>query len=159
MRLERVRPMDWVAGATGVVLLVVMALPWYDLLDGSLSAFQAFAFVDLWLALTALLAIAIPIVTALRDSPSVPLGVAVATEAVSWIAVLLALWRAIDDPGKGLDATLMPWIGLLATLAISVAVWWAIRDERAPALKPAPGAERMPAPPANAPAEPTAEAT
>src|SRR3954453_18730675 len=113
MRLERVRPIDWVAGATGVILLVVLALPWYDLLDGSLSAFQAFSVVDLWLALTALLAIAIPLVTAARDAPAVPLAVAVAAVACSWIAVLLALWRAIDQPGKGLDPTAMPWIGLL----------------------------------------------
>jgi hypothetical protein len=159
MRLQRVRPMDWVAGATGVALLVVLALPWYDLLDGTLSGFQAFAFVDLWLALTALLAIAIPIVTAWRESPSVPLGVAIAAEAFSWIAVLLALWRAIDQPRDGLDPTLMPWIGLLVTLALAVAAWWVVRDERAPALRPPPAPERMPAPPANAPAEPTVEAT
>jgi hypothetical protein len=159
MRLQRVRPIDWVAGATGVALLVVLALPWYDLLDGALSAFQAFAVVDLWLALTALLAIAIPVVTAARDSPSVPLGVAGAAEAFSWIAVLLALWRAIDQPRDGVDATAMPWVGLVLTLAIAVAAWWTIRDERAPGLRPAPAAERMPAPPPTAATEPTAEAT
>src|SRR6185436_5580065 len=98
MRLERVRPMDWLAGAVGVVLLVVLALPWYDLLDGTLSAFMAFSFVDLRLAATALLAIAIPIVTAWRDTPSVPLAVAIAAEAFSWVAFLLVLWRALDDP-------------------------------------------------------------
>src|SRR5215218_5000319 len=111
MRLQRVRPIDWVAAAAGVALLVVLALPWYDLLDGSLSAFMAFSFVDLWLALVALGAIAIPIVTALRDSPAVPLAVAVLTEGLSWLAVLLALWRAIDDPARGLDATAMPCVG------------------------------------------------
>ena len=159
MRLQRVRPMDWVAGAVGVVLLVVLALPWYDLLDGTLSAFMAFSFVDLWLAATALLAIAIPIVTAWRDSPSVPIAVAVAAEAFAWIAVLLVLWRAIDDPGEGLQPTAMPLIGVLVTLALAIVVWLAIRDERAPGLKPAPPARTMPVPPADAPAEPTAEAT
>ena len=146
MRLQRVRTSDWVAAATGVALLVVMALPWYDLLDGSLSAFQAFSVVDLWLALTAVLAIAIPVVTAARDSPAVPRGVAAATEGCSWIALLLALWRAIDDPRAGLDATAMPWIGLLVTLVLAVAVWRTIRDERAPGLKPAPAPERQPVP-------------
>src|SRR5215212_5168037 len=120
MRLQRVRPIDWVAAAAGVALLVVLALPWYDLLDGSLSAFQAFSFVDLWLALTALAAIAIPLVTAWRDSPSVPVAVAVTAEALSWIAVLLALWRALDDPAQGLDATAMPWVGLVVTLALAI---------------------------------------
>src|SRR5215212_11323593 len=140
MRVQRVRPIDWVAGAAGVALLVVLALPWYDLLDGSLSAFQAFSFVDLWLALVAIGAIAIPIVTALRDSPAVPLAVVVATEALSWIGVLLALWRAIDDPGPGLDATAMPWVAFAVTLLLAILVWRSMRDERAPALKPAPAA-------------------
>ena len=99
------------AGAAGVVLLVVLALPWYDLLDGTLSAFMAFSFVDLWLAATALLAIAIPIVTAWRQTPAVPLAVAITAEAFSWIAVLLVLWRALDDPADGLQPTAMPLIG------------------------------------------------
>ena len=159
MRLDRVRPMDWAAAAAGVALLVVLALPWYDLLDGTLSAFQAFVVVDLWLALTALLAIAIPIVTAWRETPAVPLAVAIAAEAAAWIGILLALWRAIDNPRDGADPTLMPWIGLLVTLLLAVAVWWALRDERAPGLRAAPEARTMPAPPANAPAEPTAEPT
>ena len=151
--------MDWVAGAMGVLLLVVLTRPWYDLSDGSLSGFQAFTVVDLWLALTALLAIAIPIVTAWRDSPSIPLGIATAAEAFSWIALLLALWRAVDDPRDGLDPTLMPWKCVLVTLGLAIAAWWSIRDERAPGLRPPPPAERMAPPPANAPAEPTAEAT
>ena len=159
MRLQRVRPIDGVAGLTGIALLVVLALPWYDVLDGSLSAFQAFTVVDLWLALTALGAIAIPFVTAARDAPPVPLGVAVATEACSWIGFLLALWRAIDDPRDGLDATVMPWVGLLVTLLLGFAVWRTIRDERAPGLRPAPAARTMPVPPATAAAEPTREPT
>jgi drug/metabolite transporter (DMT)-like permease len=159
MRFDRVRPIDWVAGATGVALLVVLALPWYDLLDGSLTGFQALSVVDLWLALTALLAIAIPLVTAARDAPPVPLGVTVTAVACSWIAFLLALWRAIDSPRDGVDPTAMPWIAVLVVLALGVASWRAMRDERAPGLRPAPAARTMPAPPANAPAEPTAEAT
>lgn len=146
MRFERVRPTDWVAAAAGVALLVVLALPWYDLLDGTLSAFQAFLLVDLWLALAALLALAIPFVTAMRESPSVPLAVAVAAEGLAAIGVLLALWRAIDEPREAADPTLMPWVGLLTTLALAVAVWWAIRDERAPGIRPAPAAQRMPVP-------------
>jgi hypothetical protein len=159
MRLDRVRPWDWVAGAAGVALLVVLALPWYDVLDGSLSAFQAFTIVDLWLALTALLAIAIPIATALSESPPLPLAFLVCAEACSWIAFLFALWRAIDDPRDGLDATVMPWIGVLAVVVLAATVWRAMRDERAPGIRQPPAARTMPAPPATAPAEPTSEPT
>jgi hypothetical protein len=53
----------------------------------------------------------------------------------------------------------MPWVGVLVTLALGILAWRTIRDERAPGLKPAPAPQRMPAPPANAPAEPTAEPT
>jgi hypothetical protein len=155
MKLERVRPMDWVAGLTGLVLLVLLFLPWYDLSDGSLNAWSAFRIVDLWLALVALLAIAIPIVTALRETPAVPLAVQGFTEALSWIAVLFALWRAIDQPSGPLDPTAIPWVALLVTLLLAIAVWRSIRDERAPGLKAPPATERMPGPPATAPAEPS----
>jgi hypothetical protein len=155
MRLDRVRPFDWLAGLAGVALLVALSLPWYDLSDGTLNAWSAFAVTDLWLALTAVLAIAIPIVTALRDSPSVPLGVSVSTEAVSWIAVLFALWRAIDQPSGPLDPTAVPWIALLVTLLLAIAVWWSIRDERAPGLRPPPETRTMPSPPATASGDPS----
>src|SRR3954447_24533933 len=148
MKLDRVRPFDWVAGLTGVALLVALFLPWYDLSDGSLSAWTAFAFVDIWLGLTALLAIAIPVVTALRDSPAVPIAIQVFAEAWSWFAVLFAVWRAIDQPSGPLDPTAMPWIALVITLLLAVAVWRSIRDERAPGLRSPPATERMPSPPA-----------
>jgi hypothetical protein len=159
MRLERVRPFDWLAGAAGVALLVVLALPWYDLSDGSRSAFQQFTFVDLWLALTALLAISIPVVTAAREGPSLAVAVTVVAEVVSWPAVLLALWRAVDQPGGPLEPTVMPWVGLLATVAVSVTVWLALRDERGPGLRRPPEARTMTAPPPGSGHEPTAEPT
>jgi drug/metabolite transporter (DMT)-like permease len=147
MRFERVRPWDWVAGATGVALFVVLALPWYDYTDGSRSAFQQFALVDLWLALTALLAIAVPLVTAWRESPSVPIAITVIAEAAAWIATLLALWRALDQPSGPLEPTAMPWIGLVVVIALAVAVWWAMRDERGPGLKPSPEPRPLAVPP------------
>jgi hypothetical protein len=159
VKLERVRPFDWLAGLAGVALLVVLALPWYDLADGSHSAFGQFTIVDLWLALTALLAIAIPIVTAARDSPALPVAITVIAESISWIAVLLALWRAIDQPAGPLEPTVMPWVGVLAALAVSVTVWRALSDERAPGLRPPPAARTMPSPPRGSDAQPTAEAT
>ncbi len=153
MSLRRVRPWDWVAGALGVALLVVLALPWYDLADGSRSAFQQFAFVDIVWALTALLSIAIPAVTAWRESPELPVAVTVVAESVAWFAVLFALWRAIDQPGGPLDATAMPWVGLALVLGVAVAVWHALRDERAPGIRQPPPARTLPPPPRGAAAD------
>jgi quinol-cytochrome oxidoreductase complex cytochrome b subunit len=159
MRLARIRPFDWLAGAAGVALLVVLALPWYDMSDGSHSAFQQFTIVDLWLALTALLAISVPVITAMREGPSLAIAATVVAEAVSWIAVLLALWRAIDQPGGPLEPTAMPWVALVVTLAISVTVWLAMRDERAPGIRQPPEVRIRPAPPPDGGHEPSPEPT
>lgn len=159
MRMERVRSTDWVAGAAGLALLVALFLPWWKYAEGGQSAFQVLAVVDLWLALTALTAMAVPAVTAARDAVPVPLAVAVVGEGLSAIAVLLALWRAIDQPSGPLDPTVMPWVGLLLTIAVLVALWRSLRDESAPAVRPAPEPQPMPVPPPDAPAEPSAEPT
>jgi hypothetical protein len=146
MNVSRIRPIDWLAGLGGIVLLALLWLPWYDLADGTQNGWASFAFVDVWLALTALLAIAIPIVTAACETPSIPLAAAAAAEVATWPAFLLTLWRAIDQPSGPLDPTAMPWIAVLVVVLVGVLDWRTLRDERAPGLRPSPAPERMPKP-------------
>lgn len=148
MDVRRLRPADWLTGLAGLVLLLSLWAPWYELSDGTLTAWESFALVDLWLVLLVLLALATPLITAARDSPSVPVAVDVVTVSIGAIAVVLVLWRLLSLPqdavttGRGWGV----WLAAAATLATFAGALWALRDESGPHLRPAPEPQRMPAP-------------
>ena len=66
MDLRRLRSGEWIAGVSGLVLLVALFLPWYSDDGGSRTGWQSLGALDVVLAVVALAAIAIPIVTALE---------------------------------------------------------------------------------------------
>ena len=87
VELSRLRPGELIAAAGGVALLVVMFLDWYAVggttsVGGSdvrislgLTAWEAFAITDVLLALAALIAIGLAVITAARRSPALPVAV------------------------------------------------------------------------------------
>jgi hypothetical protein len=158
--MGRLRPADVLAGAAGVALLVVELLPWYEPRGvpavagatgyaplGRLSAWQAFSVVDVLLALAALAAIAIVVVTATARGPAKPVGSTVIATVTSAIAVLLALWRALDPPRGYLVRCYGVWVGLGVTVLMLVFSFLAMKDDRTPGAVP-PDVPRRPAPPA-----------
>ena len=72
--MRRVRAGEIVAGAAGVLLLVSMFLDWYSVesREDGLSAWAAFGFVDLLLALVALLGIALALSQVVGRGPRCP---------------------------------------------------------------------------------------
>ena len=161
MNVRRLRPADWLTGASGLALLLLLWAPWYSVSDGTINAWSAFAIIDLWLALTALLAIAVPLVTAARETPEIPVALDVVTAAVTVFAVLLVVIRLLAVPG-GEVVTGREWgvfAGTVAVLGTFFGTWWAMRDESAPALRPPPEVRTMPAPPPGAGPEPTVQET
>jgi len=161
--MSRLRAADIVAGVGGLALLVTLFLPWYGFeapaarTEGALtvlnlvsgdptpSAWQAFSVVDILLALTALLAIALPVVTAVTSGPAKPVAFAVLSSVGSILALLLVLWRLIDAPGDGLELRYGAWLGLAAAVVMLGGCWGAMRDERTPGQAP-PNLPRRPAP-------------
>ena len=141
--MSKLRPADIVAGVGGLALLIALFLPWYD----DLSAWQAFSVVDILLALAALLAVALPDVTALASGPAKPVAFAVLSSVGSILALLLVLWRLVDAPADHLGLRYGAWIGLAAALTMLGGCWGAMRDERTPGATP-PSIPRRPAPPA-----------
>ena len=157
MNVHRLRIGDWITGIGGLVLLLSLWMPWYAVSDGTLSAWAAFGLIDLWLALTALLAIAVPVVTALKDSPAVPVALDVITWAVALIATLLVLFRLLAEPHSDV-VTGREWgllVGGLALLTALAGAWLAMRDESAPGIRQPERFEPMPVPPPGAGPEPT----
>src|SRR5436305_598362 len=99
MDLKRVRRWDWLAAVAGVVLFIDLFVPWYGTAGQTANAWLAFTYVDLILALGALLGIALPIVVANQRAEA---GARLMAACVFWVALvgaILAVIRIINVPG------------------------------------------------------------
>jgi amino acid transporter len=130
--LRRLRLGEWLAAAGGVLMIVALFLPWYD----DVSGYEALTVIDVLLTLLALLAIALAVLQATRDSPGLPVGAGVLTAAFGILGVLLVLFRLIDDPFSGAEVRPAAWLGLLAALAVEGGGWLSIDDEHVTGLPP-----------------------
>ena len=166
MELTRLRLGDLIAAAGGVALLAVMFLDWYaaggttevsgrDIeISVGFSAWQGFGITDILLALAALIAIGLAVITATRRSPALPVAASVITTTTGALAVLLVLYRIVNQPGPNefIEVKFPAFLGFLCVLAIAAGGWLSMRDEEWPDA-PVPTDVR-PAPPAEGPREP-----
>jgi len=147
----KVRTGEMVAAAAGVLLLVVMFLPWYGLRgrEETLTAWGAFSVVDLVLALTAVLAILLLVVQVVGRGPAGPVALGVVVGVLSIVAFVLVAYRILNQPGPNefVSVRAGAWLGLLATAVITGGTWVSISDERPrPVDPPPPEPERRPTP-------------
>jgi hypothetical protein len=140
------RPFDLVAGVGGVVLLVALFLPWYG---GEVTGWEALSVIDVLLGLAAVVAIAVPVVTAASSGPAKPVAVAVIASVLTALAVLVVAFRLVDDPGPHSQLRSGAWIGLVGALIAFAGAFGALKDESTPGAVP-PDVPRRPAPPAAA---------
>jgi hypothetical protein len=172
VELNRLRQGEVIAALGGVALLIVMFLDWYGA-DGNatfqgqdirislgFNAWQAFNVTDLILALTAVTAIGLAVITASRRSPALPVAASVITAALGALATLLVFYRILNQPGPNqfFEVKLGAFLGFLSVLAVAVGGCLSMRDEQwedAPVptdVRPTPPREgtREPAPPPEA---------
>ena len=97
MDLRRLRAGEWLAGLSGLVLLVALFLPWYSDDAGPRTGWESLGALDVVLAVVALSALAIPLVTALQRVPAVPLAHQSLTSR-GRLAVPLVLIRVLKCP-------------------------------------------------------------
>jgi len=164
--LSRLRPGDLLAAVGAVALLVVMFLDWYSL-EGAvgvrsigLTAWQAFGLTDVILAIAALAAIGLAVLTAARRSPALPVAASVVSATLGVVAVVLVFYRILNQPGPNefVEVKLGAFLGFLAAVALAVGAWRSMRDEEWPGApvetdaRPAPPPEGQPdaAPPPEA---------
>lgn len=167
MKLSRLRRGELVAAAGGVALLVVMFLDWYAAggVDGvhsqGVTAWQAFGVLDVILALVAILAILLAPLAASQRSPALPAAASVVTSASGIFAMLLVLYRILNQPGPNdfVEVSYGAFLGFLCVAAIAFGGWDAMSEDD-PAFDVAGGeldgrVAASPAPPAEGPVEPT----
>ena len=128
MDLRRLRVGEWIVGACGVLMLVALFAPWYG--NPSSSAWEAFTILDVILALVALAALSVPLVTATHRVPAVPLALESLTALFGSIGVVLLLIRVLNLPDDLHGREWGLWLGLVAALGIVAGGLVAMRDER-----------------------------
>lgn len=166
MNLRRVRLGEWVAGACGVALLAFMLLTWYDAeakdagkatVTGKAeqTPWEAFAVLDVVLALTGAMAIVLVVVTATQRTPAVPIALVSLTAFVAMVATVWLAIRIASPPaaeGSNLETTreLALWLGLAACAGITGGSLAGMRDESPGLGMPSPwdAPERAPSVPA-----------
>ena len=94
----------------------------------SLDAWQSFAFIDIFLLLTILVAIGLAVMSAASRSPNVPVAASALTTGFAIFATLLVLFRLIFTP-YDLGRELFAFVGLLLTAGIAVGGWMAMQEE------------------------------
>src|SRR3954469_19419095 len=140
MDLRRLRAGEWIVALSGVALLVSLFLPWYE---AGRSGWEALKLTDVILAVIALAAISVFVVTANQRVPAVPVALEAIVTLLGFVAVVIALVHAIWPDG-GRDSGL--WLALAATVGVSAGAWLGMREERMAGVPPPPEIEPLPAP-------------
>src|SRR3954464_4895681 len=136
------RKAEPLAGLGGLLALVSLFLTWYGdtafiLVRGTrtaigsatLTGWQALTVIDVLLALLALLAIAVPVVSLATKGPAKSVGTAVLASAFGRLAILLVAFRLIDSPQDGVSLSYGAWLALAGAILAWVGSWLSMRDE------------------------------
>src|SRR3954452_10992413 len=99
MDLRRLRHGEWIAGISGIVLLVSLFLDWYSVTieglpgppRGASTGWEAFAVTDIFLAAAAIFGIALFVCAATQRSPAVAQTISALTVPVALVAAVLAV--------------------------------------------------------------------
>lgn len=143
MNAERLTPGQRIAAIAGAALFILMFLPWFGVeLDaglaqvegGSVNAWESFGGIDLLLLITAIAAVALPLMAAANRSVELPIATSALIAGLGVLATILVLYRLIDPPGPDIpgveyDRRIGVWLGLLAAGAVAYGGWQAMQEE------------------------------
>lgn len=173
MDFNKLRLGELVAGAAGILLLIVMIFfPWYSLggledaiggvasVDTSINAIQAFGLLDILLFLTAVAAIGAAVLAGTQSSVALPVAASVVVTALGILVTLLVLYRILNTPGFGglLDPSFGAFVGVLLCAVIAVGGFMSMREEGTSFGRAASGLRTSSADPPTRPAPPAGPA-
>jgi len=135
MDLRRLRAGEWIAGVAGLVLLVSLFKPWYELAGiVEVTGFQAFDIYDVLLVGLALAGMSLVVVTANQKSPAMGIALDGLTSIFALVMSILLVIRVLKLPGDldhpTTERMTFLWVGLAATFGVLVGAVVAMRDER-----------------------------
>lgn len=128
MDLRRLRAGEWLAAVAGVILLAALFQPWYSSPDA--TAWEAFSVIDLVLAAVAVFAIALLLVTAAQETPTVAIALDALLALAGMLALVLVVVRVVSLPDGADSREWGLWQGLIGVAGVNLAAWIAMRDQR-----------------------------
>jgi hypothetical protein len=143
--MDRLNQGEKVAAAAGIVLLISMWLPWYDItihgiklpgIDNTVNAWQAFSLIDIFLLITAIAAIGAAVLAANEGDSGLPVAASSVVTALGALAVLLIIFRLIDSPAPNdlpdqidIGRKIGIFIGLVAAAAVTYGGYLGMQEE------------------------------
>ena len=132
MRLERLRWPEWLIAAGGVLLLVaILALPWYHGAHGSLNGWHGLTRLRWVLVVTVALALATVLAQATRPSPAIPVTLTLFAGLAGLASLVVLIYRVLASPPGG-SRQAGGFVALAAVLAIIYGARESLRSDRAP---------------------------
>jgi hypothetical protein len=121
-----------IAAGGGVLLFIFLFLPWFGAGEESLSGWEGQSSTDVYLLITATVAVATAI-NAGRGVLIPGMSLNAATALLGAVGTILLLWLTVFDFPDGEDRKIGLYLSLLAVAAIAVGGYLAARDEAGPA--------------------------
>jgi hypothetical protein len=146
LRISRLRAGERLAIAGALALLAVSFLPWYRVSGGGTDdGWDVFGVLTALMLLAGLATVWLAITTVTERSPALPIAATVWGTLLTFIGVLAAIIRLLDDPSATAGTRIGPWLALLCTVAMLVGCWLSLRDERTDLYSPVAPEPRSPA--------------
>ena len=150
MDVNRLSTGQKIAGAAGLLLFIDLWMSWYGVdlssvtgvnqsiiqasgVDTTATAWQAFGFTDILLAITAILAMALAVTTMNNMRLNLPFPLATATAAAGALMTVIVLYRIINQPGPNKLVTVQwgAYVGLVLVALVAYGGYRSMNDRPA----------------------------
>ena len=132
MRPDRLRWPEWLIATGGVLLLVAMlALPWFHGRRGSLNGWHGITTLRWVLVVTVALALGTGLAQLTRRSPAIPVTLTLFAGLAGIASLVVLIYRVLASPPGG-SRLAGGFVGLVATFVIVYGAWRSLRSDSAP---------------------------
>lgn len=137
MKISRMRLGESAVLVGALCIVVALTLPWYENLEGKLSAWSSFGPAVVLLMLAALAGLALVLATVTERSPAFPVAAAVWSTLFGIVGLIAAVVRVLERPHNATTLCAGAWLALVGALLVASGSWQSIRDERTNRYPPA----------------------
>ena len=130
MKISRMRLGETGALVGALCILVALTLPWYENLEGKLSAWDTFGAAVVLVMLAAIGGLALALATLTERSPAFPVAAAVWSTLFGIVGLIAAVVRVLERPEGATMLCAGAWLALVGALLVATGSWQSMRDER-----------------------------
>jgi hypothetical protein len=137
MKISRMRLGETGALVGAVCIVVALTLPWYETLEGKLSAWDTFGPAVVLVMLAAVGGFGLALATVTERSPAFPVAAAVWSTLFGIVGLIAAIVRVLERPDNATMLCAGAWLALVGALLVATGSWQSMRDERTSRYPPA----------------------